>query len=54
MLVYTKKPTSEQYNYVCSKLIETYPNLRDDIGSSGYVSYLLDCYVHTVITSQSM
>ncbi len=37
-LIYTKTPTGVQYNKVCEKLIEKYPQLKDDIGTSGYVS----------------
>ena len=39
MLVYTKCPTGEHYNKVCEKLIEKYPTMKDEIGTSGYVSY---------------
>ena len=38
MLIHTKTPTSDQYNTVCRKLIEKYPKLKDDIGSTGFVS----------------
>ena len=41
MLVYTKSPTSEQYTKVCEKLIEKYPTLKDDVGTSGFVSSTL-------------
>ena len=39
ILVHTKKPTPEEYNTICSKLIDTYPTLRDEYGGSGYVSW---------------
>ena len=39
MLVYTKVPTKEQYNTVCQKLIERFPVLKDDVGTTGYVSF---------------
>ena len=38
MLKYTIKPTGEQYQTVCSKLVTKYPNLRDTEGESIYVS----------------
>ena len=38
MLQHTLYPTSEEYTAVCQKLIVTYPNLQDTIGSNGFVS----------------
>lgn len=38
MLRYTIRPTSEQYQTVCIKLITKYPNLKDTEGDSTYVS----------------
>ncbi len=38
MMVFTKSPTSEQYNTVCRKLIEKFSKLKDGVGKSGYVS----------------
>ena len=38
MLVHTIKPTSEQYNTVCRKLVTKYPKLKDTEGESYYVS----------------
>ena len=38
MMIHTRTPSSDQYNTVCRKLIETYPILKDEIGSTGYVS----------------
>jgi len=32
-------PTPEEYNEVCKRLVEKYPNLRDTIGN-GYVSIM--------------
>ncbi len=39
ILVHTKNPTGAQYNYICQKLIDKFPVLKDDIGSTGYVSF---------------
>ena len=39
ILQYTRYPTSEEYTAVCQKLILTYPNIKDTIGSNGYVSW---------------
>ena len=36
---HTLYPKSEQYNTVCSKLIQKYPKLEDDEGQKTYVSY---------------
>lgn len=44
MMIHTKTPTSEQYNTVCRKLIEKYPKLKDDIGSTGFVGCLATYY----------
>ena len=41
VMIHTKSPSSEQYNLVCRKLIEKYPTLKDDIGSTGYVSVVI-------------
>ena len=35
---YTKYPTSDQYTIISQKLVEKFPNLRDPIGSNGFVS----------------
>lgn len=40
MMVYTIKPTPNDYNTICSRLIQTYPVLKDD-ADRGYVSYKL-------------
>lgn len=37
MMVHTLKPKPEEYNIVCTKLIMTYPTLRDSC-DNGYVS----------------
>ena len=37
VLQYTHRPTADQYNGVCLKLIQKYPCFRDEIGS-GFVS----------------
>ena len=37
MLVNTFRPTSEDYNIICKKLIDKHPGLKDSVGS-GYVS----------------
>ena len=39
IVVHTKNPNSEQYNKLCEKLILRHPTLKDDLGSSGYVSH---------------
>ena len=39
MMVHTTTPELVQYNTVCQKPVEQYPNLKDIIGLSGYVSY---------------
>ena len=38
MMIHTRTPSSDQYNTMCRKLIETYPIIKDEIGSTGYVS----------------
>ena len=40
IMMHTMYPSSEQYNVICMKLIEQYPNLKDDIGT-GYVSFII-------------
>ena len=38
MMVHTIKPTSNDYNTICSKLVRAYPLLKDS-ADSGYVSH---------------
>lgn len=40
MTAYTVFPTSEHYTTICRKLIEKYPRLMDDKGTTKYVSVL--------------
>ena len=40
MMVHTVKPTPEEYNTVCTKLITTYPVLKDNC-DNGYVRVCL-------------
>lgn len=37
MVQYTRYPTSYEYQTVCKKLIQKYPNIQDPVGN-GYVS----------------
>ena len=37
MVQYTRYPTPYEYQTVCKKLIQTYPNIQDPVGN-GYVS----------------
>ena len=39
MMIRTRFPKSEDYNFVCQKLVERYPQLQDGIGN-GYVGIL--------------
>ena len=49
-MIHTKTPSSEEYNMVCRKLIEKYPKLKDEIGSTGYVmSYFSRLFVHVAV-----
>ena len=41
---YTKYPTSEQYTIITQKLVEKFPNLRDPIGSNGFVRNTMIVY----------
>ena len=40
ILVYTIRPTSNDYNTICSKLIKRHPVLKDHVGS-GFVSTVI-------------
>ena len=45
MMVHTIKPTSSDYNTVCSKLVRVYPLLKDS-ADSGYVSHCFyKCFI---------
>jgi len=44
MTAHTIKPTSEQYNIVCRKLIVKFPKLQDTEGTSNYVSTYIIVY----------
>ena len=35
ILKYTTKSLSQQYTYICTKLVETYPILEDNYGKEG-------------------
>ena len=35
ILKYTMKPSPQQYTFVCTKLVETYPILKDIYGKEG-------------------
>ena len=35
ILKYTMKPSPQQYTFVCTKLVETYPILEDNYGKEG-------------------
>ena len=50
MMVHTLKPTSEEYNTVCSRLIMAYPTLKDNC-DNGYVRVhsFFDCYLHVLL-----
>ena len=41
MTAHTIYPTSEQYKTVCSKLISKYPKLKDNEGTTKYVSNVI-------------
>jgi len=42
MMVNTINPTSNDYNTVCSRLVQAYPLLKDS-ADGGYVCYMLLC-----------
>ena len=48
--MHTLYPVSEQYIAVSQKLVTKYPNLRDPIGTNGFVSVvsgsLFMCFLH--------
>lgn len=46
ILQYTKYMTSEQYVTISQKLVAKYPNLRDRVGTNGYVSAIV---VHALL-----
>ena len=39
ILVHTIRPTSDDYNIICKKLVEKHPILKDHVGS-GYVRHV--------------
>ena len=49
MTAYTVMPTPEHYNTICRKLIEKYPRLMDDKGTTKYVSVLKLCVCWLVL-----
>ena len=48
ILVHTLRPTSDDYNMVCQRLVNKHPSLKDASGS-GYVGFLLYIYIYIII-----
>lgn len=48
MILHTRTPSKEEYDAVCIKLIQKYPTLKDEIGSSGYVGFFIILYSFNV------
>jgi len=40
IMVHTINPISDDYNTVCTRLVKTYPTLKDQV-DGGYVSFLV-------------
>lgn len=39
MIAYTMKPSPNEYNTICRRLIQQYPTLTDNKSETGYVSF---------------